>query len=67
MSELSYPYPESSAQALACFKAYDVRGRVPDDLNETIAYRLGMAFAQASNRKPACQVRGSLPEGSAAG
>lgn len=29
-----------------CFKAYDVRGRVPDQLNETIAYRIGRAFAQ---------------------
>ncbi|MBM4273395.1 MAG: phosphomannomutase [Deltaproteobacteria bacterium] len=30
---------------LACFKAYDVRGRVPEDLNETVAYRIGRAFA----------------------
>jgi phosphomannomutase len=29
-----------------CFKAYDVRGRVPDQLNKTIAYRIGRAFAQ---------------------
>lgn len=32
--------------ALSCFKAYDIRGRVPDELNEDIAYRLGLAFAQ---------------------
>jgi phosphomannomutase len=31
---------------LTCFKAYDIRGRVPDELNEDIAYRLGAAFAQ---------------------
>jgi len=31
---------------LACFKAYDVRGRMPDELNEDIAYRIGRAFAQ---------------------
>ncbi|MFT4046711.1 MAG: phosphomannomutase [Solimonas sp.] len=31
---------------LTCFKAYDIRGRVPDELNEDIAYRLGLAFAQ---------------------
>ena len=31
---------------LACFKAYDVRGRMPDELNENIAYRIGRAFAQ---------------------
>ncbi|MEA3348332.1 MAG: phosphomannomutase [Pseudomonadota bacterium] len=28
----------------ACFKAYDIRGRVPDELNEELAYRLGRAF-----------------------
>jgi phosphomannomutase len=32
--------------SLTCFKAYDIRGRVPDELNEDIAYRLGRAFAQ---------------------
>lgn len=31
---------------LNCFKAYDIRGRVPDQLNETIAYRIGRAFAE---------------------
>lgn len=31
---------------LSCFKAYDVRGRIPDELNEDIAYRTGRAFAQ---------------------
>lgn len=30
---------------LECFKAYDVRGRVPDQLNEEIAYRIGRAYA----------------------
>ena len=29
-----------------CFKAYDVRGRVPDQLNEDVAYRIGRAFVQ---------------------
>ncbi len=33
-------------QALTCFKAYDVRGRVPDQLNEDIAYRIGRAYAE---------------------
>ncbi len=28
-----------------CFKAYDVRGRVPAELNEDIAYRIGRAYA----------------------
>ncbi len=30
---------------ITCFKAYDVRGRVPDQLNEEVAYRIGRAFA----------------------
>ncbi len=30
---------------LTCFKAYDIRGRVPDELNEDIAERIGRAFA----------------------
>ena len=32
--------------SLDCFKAYDVRGRIPDQLNEEIAYRIGRAYAQ---------------------
>jgi phosphomannomutase len=28
-----------------CFKAYDIRGRVPEELNEDIAYRIGRAYA----------------------
>lgn len=31
---------------LSCFKAYDIRGRIPDELNEDIAYRIGRAYAQ---------------------
>jgi phosphomannomutase len=31
---------------LTCFKAYDVRGRIPDQLNTDIAYRIGRAFAR---------------------
>ncbi|MCZ6828139.1 MAG: phosphomannomutase [Gammaproteobacteria bacterium] len=34
---------------LSCFKAYDVRGRIPDQLNEDIAYRIGCAFARVIN------------------
>ncbi len=30
---------------LSCFKAYDIRGRVPDELNERLAYDLGLAYA----------------------
>jgi phosphomannomutase/phosphomannomutase/phosphoglucomutase len=31
---------------LTCFKAYDIRGRLPDELNTDIAYRIGRAFAE---------------------
>jgi phosphomannomutase len=37
--------------SIECFKAYDVRGRVPDELNEEIAYRVGRAFVQLLNAK----------------
>lgn len=30
---------------LRCFKAYDIRGRIPDELNENLAYRIGRAYA----------------------
>ena len=33
-------------QKISCFKAYDVRGRVPDQLNEDVARRIGRAFAE---------------------
>lgn len=33
-------------QDITCFKAYDVRGRVPDQLNEEIARRIGRAYAE---------------------
>jgi phosphomannomutase len=31
---------------LSCFKAYDVRGRLPDQLNDEIAYRIGRAYGE---------------------
>jgi phosphomannomutase len=30
---------------LDCFKAYDVRGRIPDEINEPLAYDIGRAYA----------------------
>ena len=33
-------------KVLNCFKAYDVRGKVGEELNEEIAYRIGRATAQ---------------------
>ncbi len=37
--------------SLACFKAYDIRGRLGDELNEDIAYRIGRAYAQHLSAK----------------
>jgi phosphomannomutase len=31
---------------ISCFKAYDIRGRIPDQLNDDVAYRVGRAYAQ---------------------
>ncbi len=32
--------------SIRCFKAYDLRGRIPDELNEDIAYRVGRGYAE---------------------
>ncbi len=32
-------------EKLSCFKAYDVRGRVPEELNVDLAYKIGRAYA----------------------
>ncbi|MEO7386095.1 MAG: phosphomannomutase [Gammaproteobacteria bacterium] len=40
---------------LNCFKAYDIRGRVPDELNEEVATRIGHAcavFLQSQGGRP---------------
>lgn len=41
-------------QYLPCFKAYDVRGVVPDELNPDIAYRIGRAYADETGAKRVC-------------
>ena len=49
----------------SCFKAYDIRGRIPDQLNEEIAYRIGRAFAQYLGAKRIClghDIRLTSPE-----
>ncbi|MGO0308791.1 phosphomannomutase CpsG [Endozoicomonas acroporae] len=45
---------------LSCFKAYDIRGRMPDELNEDIAWRIGRATAEFLNTsaKPKTMVVG---------
>lgn len=32
---------------MKCFKAYDIRGRIPDELNEEVAWCVGRAFADS--------------------
>jgi phosphomannomutase len=34
---------------LSCFKAYDIRGQVPTELNEELAYSIGRAYAALLN------------------
>lgn len=58
-----------STMTITCFKAYDVRGRVPGQLNEDIAYRIGRAFVQFLDAKSVVvghDIRLSSPQLSAA-
>lgn len=41
----------TSEPHLECFKAYDVRGRVPDQLNEHMAELIGLAYARLVHPK----------------
>ncbi len=55
--------------SLKCFKAYDVRGQIPDELNEEIAYEIGKAYASLLSPSRVCMgmdVRLSSPAMSAA-
>lgn len=52
-------------QYLPCFKAYDVRGKVPSELNPEIAYAIGRAYADRIKPKTVCigyDIRLSGPE-----
>lgn len=40
-------------ERLSCFKAYDIRGIFPDELNADIAYRIGRAVADETGTKTA--------------
>jgi phosphomannomutase len=37
--------------SITCFKAYDLRGRIPVELNDDVAYRVGRGYAQFLNPK----------------
>ena len=41
-------------QFLPCFKAYDVRGKVPSELNPELAYQIGRAYADQTGAKTVC-------------
>ncbi len=50
---------------LEAFKAYDVRGKVPSQLNPELAYRIGRAYADSIGAKTVCigyDIRLSGPE-----
>jgi len=58
---------------LSCFKAYDIRGRIPEELNDTLAYQIGQAYAAFVRpkvvavgrdiRESSAQLRDSLTRG----
>jgi phosphomannomutase len=37
--------------SITCFKAYDLRGRIPTELNDNVAYRVARGYAQFLNPK----------------
>ena len=39
------------SSAISCFKAYDVRGRIPSELNREIAFKIGVAIASYFSTK----------------
>lgn len=41
----------SGPSAITCFKAYDIRGKLGEELNTDVAYRVGRAFAQHTQAK----------------
>jgi len=56
-------------KALACFKAYDIRGRLPDELNPALAEKIGRAFVAVCGLKKVAvghDIRLSSPELAAA-
>ncbi|MFT5716066.1 MAG: phosphomannomutase [Oleiphilaceae bacterium] len=44
--QLATRNPLLGTKTLTCFKAYDIRGQLGDELNTDIAYRIGRAFGQ---------------------
>ncbi len=46
--------PDSGQKGLSAFKAYDIRGRIPDELNEEMAYKIGKAYASLLKPSRVC-------------
>jgi phosphomannomutase/phosphomannomutase/phosphoglucomutase len=44
----------SDKKALISFKAYDIRGRIPDEFNEDMAYKIGRAYASMLSTSKVC-------------
>ena len=44
-------YGRELTMAMACFKTYDIRGRLGDEINDDIAYRIGRAFGLVTAAK----------------
>jgi len=61
--------PDLQARLAASFKAYDIRGRVPEELDADVAYAIGRAFVELTRPKQVAvgqDVRLSSPELAAA-
>jgi len=44
----------SDTKELSSFKAYDIRGRIPDEFDEELAYRIGRAYASMLSTSKVC-------------
>lgn len=44
----------TASERLPCFKAYDIRGRVPDELDAGLAYAIGRAFVDVIGTGQVC-------------
>jgi phosphomannomutase/phosphomannomutase/phosphoglucomutase len=55
----------SIAKIMNSFKAYDIRGRIPDEFNEDVAYKIGRAYASLLSPSTVCvgrDIRLSSPD-----
>src|SRR5256885_10761167 len=43
--------PPEAMTNLNSFKAYDIRGRIPDEINDSLAYDIGRAYADRKSTR----------------